>query len=158
MHYIGSVSHLISSLSCTSSWWLKNLVKTFVTKFQVDNKTSSRSVHAEAILRWEFIERSLPVQDWQQFNIGTTCILEQSDLSSSATRILSSSATSSPRTACSRTLVSPTKGRTWPWGGITENRTSPLLHPAASGKVSIKAQVMGAFLQLVASFLPLENR
>ena len=35
---------------------------------------------------------------------------------------------------------------------------SPLLHPAAPGKVSIKAQVLGAFLQLVASFLPLEYR
>lgn len=82
----------------------------------------------------------------------------KTNLSSSPDLILSLPSISNPATACSRVLVSPTNGNTWVRGGTTENRTSPLLHPAASGKVSIRAHVLGAFLQLMASFLPLEKR
>jgi len=82
----------------------------------------------------------------------------KTNLSSSPDLILSLPSISNPATACSRVLVSPTNGNTWVRGGTMENRTSPLLQPAASGKISIKAHVLGAFLQLMASFLPLEKR
>ena len=46
----------------------------------------------------------------------------------------------------------------WVRGGSDENLTIPLLQPAASGKVSIRAQVLGVNLQLSAFFLPFLKR
>uniref|UniRef100_A0A6B0U2C0 Putative secreted protein n=1 Tax=Ixodes ricinus TaxID=34613 RepID=A0A6B0U2C0_IXORI len=63
--------------------------------------------------------------------------------------------TTRPRWALSLQLVGPVWAHTCVPGCISENFTCPRLHPAASGILAIKAQVLGANLQFFSILRPL---